>query len=119
MHIFQVGPVYGRKMLKGFLDSRANMVVASEKRIGSSLTRVDPTNHGRRQQNIARQINPTPYVATHFGHNWSQLHIDQNEKLVRYGATHVGAIDGYSRFVTAFTTMSVKNNLLIYDDIYR
>ena len=111
MHIFQVGPVYGRKMLKGFLESRANMVVASEKRIGSSLTRVDPTNHGRRQQNIARQINPTPYVATHFGHKLGhKLHIDQNEKL---------AIDGYSRFVTAFTTMSVKNNLLIYDDIYR
>ena len=92
------------------------MVVASEKRIGASLVRVDPNNHRRRQQNIARHINPNPYVATHFGH---KLHVDQNKKLVRYGATHVGAIDGFSRFVTAFTTMSLKNNLLIYDNIYR
>ena len=103
-------------MLKGYLDSTAKMVVASEKRIGASLARVDPNNHRRRQQNIARHINPTPYVATHFGH---KLHVHQNEKLVRYGATHVGAIDGFSRFVTAFTTMSLKNNSLIYDNIYR
>ena len=81
------------------------MVVASEKRIGASLVRVDPNNH-RRQQNIARHINPTPYVATHFGH---KLHVDQNEKLVRHGATHVGTIDGFSHFVTAFTTMSLED----------
>ena len=92
------------------------MVVASEKRIGASLVRVDPNNHRRRQQNIVRHINPTPYVATHFGH---KLHVDQNEKLVRYGATRVSTIDGFFRFVTPFTTMSLKNNLLIFTGKYQ
>ncbi|CAB4030075.1 Hypothetical predicted protein, partial [Paramuricea clavata] len=76
--VSMVGPVYGRKMLKGFLDSRAKIVVASEKRIGSSLARVKPDNHRRRQQNIARQINPAPYVATHFGH---KLHMTKTRSL--------------------------------------
>ena len=73
-------------MLKEYLDSRANMVVAPEKQIGASLVRVDPKKHC--------ETNPIPYIATHFGH---KLHVDQNKKLVRYAATHVGAIDGFYR----------------------
>jgi len=37
------------------------------------------------------QTNPVPYHADYFGH---KLHIDQNEKLVMYGVTHVTAVDG-------------------------
>lgn len=36
-----------------------------------------------------------------------------------YGVTHVCARDGYSGMIVAFTTMPIKNNLLIYDHIFR
>ena len=41
----------------------------------------------------------------------------QNEKLKTFGATHAVARDGYSGMIVAFS-MSVKNNLFIYDEIY-
>jgi len=47
------------------------------------------------------------------------MHMDQNEKLIMYGVTHVAAIDGHSRFVIGGATMPVKNNLVIYNDVYR
>ena len=45
--------------------------------------------------------------------------MDQNEKLVHYGVTHVIAIDGFSSKIVGCTTMSIKNNLIIYQDLYR
>ena len=45
--------------------------------------------------------------------------MDQNEKLVMFGVTHICAIDGYSGRIVAFTTMPVKNNVEIYEEIYR
>lgn len=63
-----------------------------------------------------KNTNPIPYEAEYFGH---KLHIDQNEKLVMFGVTHVIAVDGFSGKIVAYTTMSVKNNLKIYEDIYR
>ena len=35
-----------------------------------------------------------------------------------FGVTHVMARDGYSGMIVAFSTMPVKNNLIIYDEIY-
>ncbi len=43
----------------------------------------------------------------------------QNEILIRYGLTRVLAIDGYSSKVVSFASMPIKNNLKIYDKIYR
>ena len=37
--------------------------------------------------------------------------MDQNEKLVMYGAVHVVAVDGYSRKVVGFATMPRKTQL--------
>ena len=51
-------------------------------------------------------------TADYFG-----LHLDQNEKLVMYGVTHVVSIDGHSRFITAHSTMPIKNNEVIYEEI--
>ena len=85
-------------------------------RVGQSLARVNPGYHQRRQNRTERQINPIPYNATHFGH---KLHVDQNEKLVLFGVTHVCAIDGYSSMIVGFATFPVKNNVLIYDQLYR
>ena len=48
-----------------------------------------------------------------------KLHMDQNEKLVMFGVTHVIAVDGYSNKIVANATMPVKNNLAIYEEVYR
>ena len=66
----------------------------------------------------ARQTNPFPYHADYFGHKL-KMHMDQNEKLTMYGLTEVSACDGYSGKIVAFATMPVKNNVLIYEHIYR
>ena len=47
------------------------------------------------------------------------LFMDQNEKLAMYGLTEVSAFDGYSGKIVAFVTMPVKNNALIYENVYR
>lgn len=57
-----------------------------------------------------------PYNAEYVGH---KLHIDQNEKLVMFGVTHVMAIDGYSKKIVGHSTMPIKNNIIIYDEVYR
>lgn len=61
-------------------------------------------------------INPTPYQADYLG---QKVNMDQNEKLAMFGVTHVVAIDGFSKKVVAFSTMPVKNNLSIYEDVFR
>ncbi|XP_028424305.1 uncharacterized protein LOC114548520 isoform X2 [Perca flavescens] len=48
----------------------------------------------------------------------NKIHMDQNEKLVRFGVTHVVAVD-YSSKIVANATMPVKNNLVIYEEVYR
>ena len=76
---------------------------------------MNPGYHHARRTSTARQINPVPYHACYFGH---KLHVDQNEKLVMYGVTHVCAIDGYSRKIVGFLTMPVKNNYEIYKHFF-
>ena len=84
--------------------------------MGRALSEIAPEYHTMRQRTAARAFNPTPYYAEYFGH---KLHIDQNEKLVMYGATHVAAIDGFSGKVVGASTMPVKSNQLIYENIFR
>jgi len=45
--------------------------------------------------------------------------MDQNEKLVMFGVVHVLAVDGYSSKIVAWKSMPVKNNLTIYDTVFR
>ena len=101
--------------MAGYLRQR-NGVVVAELRVGRALARVFPNQHRQRQNTTRRAINPIPYRADYFGH---KLHMDQNEKLVMYGVTHVAAIDGHSRFLVGHATMPVKNNLAIYEKVYR
>ena len=84
--------------------------------MGRALAEIAPEYHTMRQRTAARAVSPTPYYAEYFGH---KLHIDRNEKLVMYGATHVAAIDGFSGKVVGASTMPVKNNQLIYENIFR
>lgn len=57
-----------------------------------------------------------PYSAEYMGH---KLHTDQNEKLVMFGVTHVLSVDDFSSKIVSQSTMPVKNNLTIYQEVYR
>ncbi|XP_049325996.1 uncharacterized protein LOC125785859 [Astyanax mexicanus] len=111
--LLQIGPAYGRKMMTGYLSSKG--IWASEVRVGHMLRTVNQPYHTDRCHG-AKNLNPMPYNAEYMGH---KLHMDQNEKLVMFGVTHVLAIDGYSSKIVGHSTMPVKNNLLIYQDVYR
>ena len=101
--------------MTGYVKQKHGIKIG-QNRVGRALSVVAPNYHQRRQRNTARMINPIPYRADYFGH---KLHMDQNEKLVMYGVVHVAAIDGHSRFVVSGKTMPVKNNMVIYNGVYR
>ena len=102
-------------MMTGYMRQKHNIPVG-EVRIGKALSAVSPIYTSRRRATARTATNPIPYRADYFGH---KLHMDQNEKLVMHGITHVAAIDGHSRYIVAATTMPVKNNLTIYRAVYR
>ena len=102
-------------MMTGFIRCEYGVTVG-QNRIGAALSKVCPRHHQQRRTGTARQINPVPYRADYFGH---KVHFDQNEKLVMYGVTHVVAIDGHSRFIVGAFTMPIKNNVVIYKEVYR
>lgn len=89
---------------------------AGEQRIGQSLKLVSPLYCQARKNSVARSINPGIYRALFFG---EKLHVDQNEKNVMFGMTHVCAVDRFSRKIVAFSTMPIKNNYIIYENVYR
>ena len=85
-------------------------------RVGNSLQRVDPVSHHKCYTTTYRLTNPIPYQSSYCG---EKLHVDQNEKLVLFGVTHVCAVDGHSGKIVSFVTMPVKNNAIIYEQMYR
>ena len=106
--------MYGRSMMKAYLESRG--IKVAEHKIAASLQHVAPESHEKRRHNVVDKTNPIPYEAHYFGH---KIHLDQNEKLVMFGVTHIIAVDGYSRMIVGHVTVPIKNNLLIYRDVYR
>ena len=100
--------------MKGHLLSEGLNV--AEARISSCLQRVCPDDYQSRITNTINRTNPVRYSANYFGH---KLHIDQNEKLALCGVTHVFACDGYSGKIVSFLTLPVKNNVAIYDSVFR
>ena len=100
--------------MTGLLSSQGIRV--SQAKVGEAQRRTNPLYHHQRRSSSARLSNPIPYSADYFGH---KLHVDQNEKLVMYGVTHVCARDGYSGKVVGFVTMRVKNNIEIYSHLFR
>lgn len=109
----QVGPTYGRKCMTGLLAAEGFKI--AEKRVGTSLRKVGSAYHSMRATRTQNLINPIPYSAKYVGH---KIHIDQNEKLVLFGVTHVCAVDGYSGMIVGFNTMPIKNNVTIYQNLY-
>ena len=112
--VLQVGPTYGRKTMVGVLASQE--IRAGSQCVGQSLARVNPMSHERRRTRTERQTNPIPYSSKYFG---NKVHIDQNEKLVLFGVTHLCAVDGYSGMIVGLATFPVKNNALVYEHLYK
>ena len=85
-----VGPSYGRKTMTGLLASQGIRV--GQGRVDESLQRANLSYHHAHRTGRARSMNLMPYHADYFGH---KIHVDQNQKLVIFGLTHVCAVDGY------------------------
>ncbi len=100
--------------MHGLLQS--HVIQVSQTRLAASLRRVAPVQYRARNYDTYRMLNPIPYRARHYG---EKIHLDQNEKLVMYGITHVLAVDGYSRKIVGFITLPVKNAIAIYDLLLR
>ena len=88
-------------------------VSISERKVGNALKKITHKLSGACELGDRLILKSK---ADYFGH---KLHVDQNEKLVMYGVTHVVARDGYSRMITGYTTMAIKNNLTIYEKMFR
>ena len=110
----QVGPSYGRKTMTGYLRSKGFDI--GERRVRRVLNLLQPNYLYQRTSLMNRSLNPHPYYAEYFGH---KMHLDQNEKLTQFGVTEVAASDGYSGMLLGIITMPIKNNMLIYNDLYR
>ena len=101
-------------MLTGYLRSKSTSI--SKNTVAKVMKKIYPYHAFERYIKTARNLNAKPYHADYFR---QKLHIDQNEKLVMYGTKHVIARYGYSGMVVAIATMPIKNNLTIYEDIFR
>ena len=110
----EVGGNYGRKMMTGRLRSMG--VSISERKVGNALKKICRSTQAEKRIQAGRSFNPKVYKADYFGH---KLHVDQNEKIVIDGVTHVVARDGYSGIITGYTTMTIKSNLTIYEKMFR
>ena len=86
------------------------------KRIAETLKRVREVPQERLRQNTIDKVNPILKDDHYFG---KILHLDQNEELGVFGVTYVTALDDYSGKIVAGVTMPRKNNLVIYDRVYR
>ena len=91
---------------------------AGSHRVSQSLARVNPVSHDRRRTRTVRTPDKPDSLQfkVPFG---NKVHIDQNEKLVLFGVTHVCAVDEYSGMIVGFATFPVKNNSLVYEHHYR
>ena len=113
-YVLRVGHTYGRRTMQGLL--RSHGIEVSQSRIAGALRRVAPILYRARRIDIYRMLNPILYNASYFG---QKLHLDQNEKIVMYGVTHILAVDGYSRKIVGLITLPVKNAIAIYDLLLR
>ena len=95
---------------------RSMNVSISERKIENAVKKICPSTQAERCMQTGWSFNPKVYKADYFG---LKLHVDQNEKLVMYGVTHVIARDGYSGTITGYRTMTIKKNLTIYEKMFR
>ena len=78
-----------------------------ERKVGNELKKICPRTQAERCMQAGRLFYPKVCKADYFEH---KLHVDQNEKLLLYGVTHIVARDGYSGMITGYTTIAIKTN---------
>ena len=76
---------------------RSMGVSIAERKVRNALQKICPSTQADRFMQAGRSFNPKVYKADYFEH---KLHLDQSEKLVMYGVTHVVASDGYFGMIT-------------------
>ena len=101
--------------MKGYVVAMKGFRV-SERQLKRLLPAIAPVGHYARQTSSVERSNPAVYSARYFGH---KMHIDQNEKLIHFGVTYVMARDGFSGKIVSGAVMPCKNNLIIYEEVYR
>jgi hypothetical protein len=60
--------------------------------------------------------NAVIHNAQYFG---SKLHLPKSDEFLPFGVKYVAVFDDYSRKIVAGVTMPTKNNIAIYDKVYR
>ena len=91
-------------------------IQVSGHQLRSTLPVVSPQYHAMRTHDVVERTNPRVYIARYFGH---RLHVDQNEKMAMFGLVYVLARDGFSGKIVAGAVMNRKNNIIIYEEVYR
>lgn len=86
------------------------------KNINKILKESNSTAFTARKNDTLDKTNPTPYFSPSFGYKG---HIDQNEKLVRYGVVHAVFRDGFSGSIENWITLPSKNPIQQYSQFYR
>lgn len=87
-----------------------------EKIVRRALEQISTVYTQMRREGTARQTNPHVYYVEYPGH---KLHMDQNEKVIDFGVTDFLASDGFSGKILGYSVMAIKNNLTIYNEVYR
>ena len=104
---------YGRNMMTGHLRSMGVSIL--KRKVGNALKKICPNTQAERCMQAGRSFNPKVSKADYFGH---KLHVDENEKFLMHGVSHVLACHGYSGMIYGYTTMAIKNNLTIYEKMF-
>ena len=101
----KVGDAYGAGTLQGYLRTKGiNISLGVINRV---LKEANPIAFEARKNDTLDRTNPIPYYAPKFGYKG---HIDQNEKLVRYGVVHAVFRDGYSGSIESWISLPSKNS---------
>ena len=101
-------------MWTGALQSK--WIHVGEIKVGKLLQEIKRNAQKARQYFAGRSLNPKVYKTDYFGH---KICYDQNDKLGMYGVVHACARDGYLGKIVDHATMTKKNDIIIYNEIYR
>ena len=94
-------------------DERCSRVQRAEgywEQSDAGFTKSDPIHHEGKWSDTIDRLNPVCYVALYFEH---KLHIDSNEKLIKFGVTR------YFGKIVGFVSMPIKKDLYIYESVFR
>ena len=98
-----------------YLRQNHNIKVAKT-RVEKPLEVAASINNQSRRSGTSQAVNLTPYHAEYFG---QKIYFGQNQKLIAFGITHGAAIYGHSRYIVGACMMPIKNDVVIYEKLYR